>query len=517
MRLLFLALLLFFLASALPAGAIEEAVDHTSEAEQALRKRISEIDNKIMLECIKLARFNVLYHKAVNKKGFVQEWVYPMERELGTALNFSNTIVDLSQRARGLNNPSLVSRSSLRHGLICATIGQSITGTSSGIALLTNLRETWDASREGYSPAHAIATVKQLAETIDLLLITRTRLLVDDEIHDSNKNLILQGRVLEHLRNQLVFEFKTWSIASREVEWSENVFFAIDSLQGYTQMASSCLSLRTFPNINYGGAAAITNLTANTMVTLNPIIRTLAGRLAERHQHRLLERELPYRRPREIYKVLADFGRSPTEAGAREMADTEEAQELAFLVRRSSEMDNPINQEVQKLQKLRRIADQQAISGPLIGLTGVTRGILNTTAYYSNINHPLPNLRSSSSNSGSSTSGSGSSGSSSSSSSSGSSNSSSSSSSISSTSSSQSTGRTRAQNSRLLSNRLNFTGRLVQATGQAYSLVVTPVTEVRHYIYKRNLKLAGRSPEQVFKRRLAKLDELEMRVKAYRF
>jgi hypothetical protein len=57
------------------------------------------------VECIKLARFNAQHHDGVNRKNFAQEWLY-LCREAGTALAFSNTIVDIRQRARGLKDPS---------------------------------------------------------------------------------------------------------------------------------------------------------------------------------------------------------------------------------------------------------------------------------------------------------------------------------------------------------------------------------------------------------------------------
>jgi len=51
----------------------------------------------------------------------------------------------------------------------------------------------------------------------------------------------------------------------------------------------------------------------------------------------------------------------------------------------------------------------------------------------------------------------------------------------------------------------------VGSTGQAYSLILTSVTEVRHYLYKRRLEKAGKLPTQILK---ARLDDLEARIKA---
>lgn len=452
-------------------------------------QKIAELDQQIMLECIKLARFNIQFHVSLNRKTFFQEWLYPMTREAGTALSFSNTVIDLTQRSKGLSDLSRISKPAQKTGLKCALIGQSITGASSGYSLATNLLQSLRARQQGYSPARALSIVKSISDTIDKLLAQRDAIVARDDSAPMDKEYASQRRLLEHVRNQLVFEFKTWSIQSRLIEWSENTFFAIDSLQGFTQLASSCTSLRAFSNADLGGAAAITNLVANAMVMCNPSIKSLAGRLAARIERRRLSKVFGESTPKQFNEILSELGAS-SDIARRNDASSAKLQELSFLARRSSEMDAGLNSEVSRLGKLRQIADQQALSGSLIGLSGVSRGILNTTAFYC-----------ANSSSGSS------SGSTSSSSSSGSS----------SGSSSSSSGSSNNSRGKILSNQLNFAGRVVQSTGQMYSLIVTPATEVKHYFYKRKLSRSGALPDQILKARMARLDELESRIKKFQY
>ena len=267
--------------------------------------------------------------------------------------------------------------------------------------------------------------------------------------------------MLAHIKNQLLFEFKNWSVGSRFTEWSEDTFFAIDSAQGYTQMSSSLCSLQGFSKREYGGAAAITGLVGNALVTFNPIIRTAVGRTVARIERKRLDKIFPQGRPRKIDDVLAECNLT---VDPRDVDDSSslETKELAFLIRRTEELDGPLDKEVQHVVNLRRIADQQAISGPLIGLAGVTRSVLNTVAYYQ----------------------------------------------------STPSGSANYERTRVVSNQLNLSGRIVQSTGQAYSLMNTPYTEVKHFLYKRRLRKAGQLPKQLLAQRLTRLDELEKRVKA---
>jgi hypothetical protein len=355
----------------------------------------------------------------------------------------------------------LVSRTAQKKGLECALVGQAITGTSSAVQLLQNLNHTRIATKNGYSPAAATETVKGFATTIDGLLAERAKLLAGQNLVRSKELFELQGRLLAHIKNQLIFEFKNWSVGSRFGEWSENTFYAIDSLQGFTQMSSSICSLQGFSKREYGGGAAITGLVGNALVTCNPIIRTAVGHAVAKMERSRLNKIFPQERPRKIDDVLAEYNlaNDPREADESSSLETKE---LAFLIRRTEELDGPLDKEVEHVRKLRRIADQQAISGPLIGLTGVTRSVLNTVAYYQ----------------------------------------------------STPSGSANYERTRVVGNQLNLTGRIVQSTGQAYSLINTPYTEVKHYLYKRRLKKAGQLPKQLLSQRLDRLDELEKRVKA---
>jgi hypothetical protein len=445
-------LLIFSLLAATPAFALDALPPN---------EQIAALDRSIMLECIELARFNLHFHGGVNRKNFSQEWLYPMQRETGTALGFTNTIIDINERAKGLHNPSLINRNAQKNGVICALTGQAITGTSSSIQLLQNLQQTRRAHSAGFSPKASLAVVKASVDEINELLARRAEV-VATFAQEQRGIYNSQARLLDHIKNQLVYEFKNWSVSSRTMEWSENTFYALDATQGFLQMSASCLTLRGFSESGLGGRAAILNVVGNSIVMFNPLVKHAAGKFVAARQRRLLDRTFPQSSPHTIDQILAEANFTVPDDKTGRPASPEE-QELAFLIRQSAAFDGPLNREVAKVEKLRRIADQQAISGPLIGLTGVTRSVLNTVAYYQ---------RESASNS---------------------------------------------EQSEILANQLNLSGRIVQSAGQAYSLVNTPYTELRHYRYKRALQKAGNLPSQKLQQRLALLDKLEARVKESKF
>ena len=109
------------------------------------RQAVFELDKRILLICADFARFRLRFHAEANRSGFWRSWIYPLEQETGTALSFSNTLTDLTQRARGLQDPDKISRPSVKRGLACAITGQTITASSSSIELLHNGYRAWSA------------------------------------------------------------------------------------------------------------------------------------------------------------------------------------------------------------------------------------------------------------------------------------------------------------------------------------------------------------------------------------
>jgi hypothetical protein len=419
------------------------------------RKDLFEIDRKIVLELIKLSRFNLTFRLRANYHWAGRAWLYPLAQECGTGAVFANNVLDLSQRARGLDNPSLISAPSRKRGLESAIAGAAVNGASSFAELAQNTYVAWDARRQGFSPRRSVAFVKQSVRTIDDLLSRRAAILGAEATTETNSLASLEGRLLKHIRNQLLFQFKTWSIASREAEWRENTFYAIDSVREFTSSTSSIVSLKAFSDRQAAGGAAITSVVANALATLNPSIRDLAALAMRKHQDHKLSKIFSENRPRTIEELRGEWDDlDHFLSGNIDSADKRTLSDIAGLIRNSRFIDNTLSTEEKRIQRLRRVAAQQTISGTLIGLTGLARSIGNTVSYYDYRSNPI------------------------------------------------------------VGNRINFAGQISQTSGQFISLVVTPKTAIMHAIYRNRLAKAGQLPSQILSARLARLDQIEAAIKS---
>ncbi len=455
---LFLLLLGFFWRHlSLAAEVPSQPVIHRSIYFNHEQKELNDIDRKILLELIKFSRFNIHFRLEANYHWAPRALLYPLAQECGTGAIFSNNVLDLSQRARALDNPQLISTPSRKRGLEASITGSAVNGTSSAVELAQNTYVAWRARQQGFSPERAVAFVKSSLKAIDDLLSERDKVLHAEAATDTTSQTELEGRLLNHVKNQLLFEFKAWSVASRETEWRENTFYSIDTARNFTSMSASIIGLKAFSEKSLRGNSAITSLVGNSLATLNPLIRDVAALLMQKYQQKKLDKIFPQNRPRTIDELRQKWDDLDQLILAKQAGtpDKQFITEISFLIRSSQTLDASLAREEKRIQKLRRVAAQQAVAGPIIGLAGIARAIGNTVSYYGYRSEPIT------------------------------------------------------------ANRINFAGQISQTTGQAYSLVATPKAAISHAIYQRRRSKMGTLPSQILKARLVRLDELEAQIKNF--
>ena len=139
---------------------------------------------------------------------------------------------------------------------------------------------------------------------------------------------------------------------------------------------------------------------------------------------------------------------------ARTKGSTERhIEELELLIDSAIKTDAMIDKQAIEIERLERVATQQAVSGPAIGLLSLSQKILGVVSFYGYRNDPLT------------------------------------------------------------SNRIRFAGRIPQMVGQGYSLVETPRTQIAGYIKNARLRRKGELPSQELNNRLVELDKIENQVK----
>ena len=268
--------------------------------------------------------------------------------------------------------------------------------------------------------------------------------------------LELESLLLRRIKNRLIREFKRWSTLSREQMWKENVFYALDVSQESINFSNNILSLGVRAHPNNSKNAAILGLVAKSIATLNPLIRTATGKCVAKYQRWRLDKALPEEETSRAKKLLAPFGEDEEliALAKSKLGSARQIEEISLLVRGSQKVDAFVNREQASIEKLRRVAQQQAISGPLIGLASLTQKILVVVSEF-------------------------------------------------------------GDGDTATNNKLRFAGRISQVSGQSYSLVNTPTTQILHYLKNRRLRKEGKLPSQILEKRKKRMKEVEKQVRAW--
>lgn len=422
-----------------PGAALQTASTQASSQSD----EIADVDHKLFHELVALAKFNIHFHLESNRHQKWRALTYPIARETGTAVSLAATLIDLNQQARGLNDPSRISRSALKDAVRCGITANAISGTASALELAQNSYIMLKARQSGYSPDRSLATVQAIIARTDTLLNQRENLSTKEPLAAQRRMLEIETQLVRRIRQQLLYEFATWSAHSRDQAWRENTFYTLDALQNFTRMTAGILAMKTFDQSSFARPAAVTALVANSVATINPIARNIVGVMVRKHQEHKLAKRIQCARP-PVGDQLDSLQRHlATQPHEQPLA------KLAALTDRTERIDFELDRENAEIRRYRQIAQQQSISGPLIGLTGVTSSTLATIAVYD------------------------------------------------------------YSDDFQTATRLGFAGRITQGTGQTYALINTPYTVVKGMLRGRALARRGQLPSQILESRLDRLNLLD--------
>jgi len=413
-----------------------------------------DIDKQIFLELIHLSRFNVRFHMEANRYQKWRSWSYPLGRESGTAVTFAGNLTDMTQQAKNLNHPRGIRREAIENAVALQITGNAISGTASGLELAQNTWIMWKARKQGYSPAASLAFVKERANKITALIAEREKL-TEMETSATHRHVReLETMLMKRILQQLLFEFRTWSCHSRDLAWRDNTFYTIDSAQSFVRMTGAIIARKALDEPDLARHAIACALVSTSAATINPLLRNLVGITVRKYQDRKLKRELHCERP----AIPAGLVAEDLKQLHANHPDEKEQQELltraVLLSERSDRIDLNLDREVREVARYRQIAQQQTISGPLIGLTGLAGATLSAVAFHGYRDEPLKAIK------------------------------------------------------------LGFAGRISTITGGGYALINTPYTYFKGARRNKKLRERGEHPTQLLKERLDYLDKFEAQVNA---
>ena len=324
--------------------------------------------------------------------------------------------------------------------------------TSSIVELAANGVEAIRDKQMGFSVRESVSFVQAAVNRVDDMLARRHALLNEVEFTGTRRELLeLKEQLLQYERDRLLFEFKRWSAHSRGYFWYRNAFYVINATVNLGRFSAVQLGFKSFTQPKCSGATGPILIASACLAGLGPFASSSFGNRVENYHMRFLSKKFPTstsisdeeakRKLERLEQILAS-----------EATTNQNGQLAAELLRMREEkigLDKLIFHEDRNIQRLRRVAGQQAITAPAISTLGAASGSLNTIGYYGYRQQPL------------------------------------------------------------ISNKLGFAADATIIPAEAVALVATPAAAIRTYLYERNLSKKGEHPEQLVSTRLKDLKALE--------
>lgn len=427
----------------------------SAPAASDVERQIRAQDRQIFLELVKLAQFNVRFQQTVNHCARWRNLVYPLGQEAAYACLLGFSITDIHQRSKGWKDPSLISPTTTKKALSSAMVGSLLGASSSMLELAANGVETVRANRKGFSVRKSRAFVQSTVKRVDSMLAKRHSLMEKGNFTGTRAELLeLKERLLMYERDRLVFEFKRWSAHSRGYAWYKSTFYIINATVNMSRFSAVVLGFKSFTEPKCAGATGPILTTASCLAAMGPAASSTVGNCIQRYQERSLARDLPaatFLSDEEAKQKFERLAQLLTESDTNSQHG-QLAAELIHLREERLGLDTLILHQEKNIERLRRVAGQQAFTAPMISSLGAASGILNTIGYHAYRQKPL------------------------------------------------------------IQNRLGITGDATVIPAEGIALIATPAAAIKTYLYEHDLKSKNEHPDQLLSARLRDLETLEKMV-----
>src|SRR5208283_4840068 len=141
---------------------------------------------------------------------------------------FANAIISINQSETAIRDPSKVDVGALRNGLRTAFVTTTLAGSSSAVALASNMLIACQNHKRGLNSAQANRFVQSHLTRIDQLLNERDMLIAAHPEHRFAPVALQEGKILRLLRDGCLFEYAKFNRNVRNYRTGRNSFYVLN-------------------------------------------------------------------------------------------------------------------------------------------------------------------------------------------------------------------------------------------------------------------------------------------------
>lgn len=371
--------------SPLAASAIVDGSAETAE--------IIDLTNELLLKEIDLERYYIKYRIPGNQEPKGRRVRFFLAQQAAGGSFLGSNIVNTFETAKHFNTPEDVSgrvfAGSGRVGLTGSVLGAS----SSAIELCSNGLLAIKNKIHKEDPTSAKNNVIGRLKVIDALTAKRDAAVAKLANRPAYEIYVAEGKVLKSFRDWCVYEFTDVYSDIKSNQSSNNVFYAMDVGAYSVSFASYILGLKASRKPDLAFDALKCGFVSDALFTAEAPATTFANTHLYKYHWSKLSRELkesPKDAEEDAKKLMINL--EGLTACADELTQSQLgpiASRLAIYSYWSTRYDKFIDKRLGDIRRQSKIALQSNVSGPLLGVAGLSQDVFNAVGLYKCRNNPF--------------------------------------------------------------------------------------------------------------------------------
>lgn len=371
------------LQSFVPFAVLAEDTPVASTASWS--QEYTDLTKKILLSGIELERYSLNFRLDNGKQPKYRKLRYFLAQETGAACGLAFEIVGIDQFGRGRRRPLQISKPALHGALATVTTGSIIAGSGSALELgsnvLQSVKNRWHGNDHRAARKNVVAKLKY----IDQLLAQRHALVVAHPDSPSYERAILEGKILQDMRNCFISEFSHFYSDTKGYTAFQNTFFLLNAAYNAVGATGGAVAYKAVDVPKYNGPANILFTVSGAMASVSPLISSAVSKVVRKQAAHSLAKELhekPSFDPAQLAAHCKQLENLAPDTEGRLVPSLPGTQRLALYTQSDDLFAKQLESETTTMRKLNKIALQTSILGPAIGGQLMTQGILGTYGYY---------------------------------------------------------------------------------------------------------------------------------------
>ncbi|MBX9696348.1 MAG: hypothetical protein K2Z81_28430 [Cyanobacteria bacterium] len=346
----------------------------------------SHLSKKILLISIELERFSLNYRLETARQPKFRKLRYYLAQQAGSAGGLAFEITGDKQFGIGRKRPLEIDTRALKNATTAAMTTSIIAGAGSCFELSANVVHSIKDRTQHYDTRSANRFVAEKMGELDQLLAQRDALVQAHSTDPAYNRAVLEGKILHAMRQSFVNEYSTFQINGRSAAIVQNTFYLLNACYNALGAVGAGLANRAVDTPKLNGPANVVFIVSGSLAAVTPFLATASGFVMRKVAAHTIRKELHEQakfNPDEFARLCTEWKTAGDSMQGGSLIPSLPATERLSQYSNSSDLFvKQLENETRTMRRLNKVALQTSTMAPPIGSLLMTQGILGARGYY---------------------------------------------------------------------------------------------------------------------------------------